>query len=336
MSSDARPLRVGILGAARITPTALIAPARAIPGVEIVAVAARDEGRAREFARRHGIPHVLASYADLVDDPVLDAIYNPLPNSLHGQWTLRALAAGKHVLCEKPLAANATEAADMAAAAQASGAVLMEAFHYRYHPLTLRMIEYIRSGRLGAIRHIEVHMCSPNFKPQDIRYRFDLAGGATMDLGCYTIHLLRTLAGAEPQVIAAHALRTGRDERVDRAMTADFRFDDGRTGRIICSMWSRRLLDFSAVVVGDRGKLGVLNPFLPHLYQRLKLQSGEITVVESVAGESTYTHQLRAFVAAARDGAAYPTTPADGVANLRVVDAVYRAAGLPLRAPSPA
>jgi predicted dehydrogenase len=334
VNGAARPLRIGILGAARIAPGALIRPAQTVPGVQVVAVAARDAGRAAEFARRHGIPRVAASYAELVADPELDAIYNPLPNGLHGHWTIRALAAGKHVLCEKPLAANATEAAAMAAAAQASGKVLMEAFHYRYHPLIQRMLELIASGRVGAIHHIETHLCSPNLKWRDIRYRYDLAGGATMDLGCYAIHLLRTLAGAEPHVTAATAALLSRDPRVDRAMTADFRFDDGRTGRIVCSMWSRRLLDFSAVVVGDKGTLSVINPYLPHLYHRLTLKSERGARVEKVAGEPTYTHQLRAFVAAVQEGAAYPTTPADAVANLRVIDAVYTAAGLPLRAPT--
>jgi len=329
------PLRIGILGAARIASSALIQPARAVPGVQVAAVAARDPARAREFAARHGIARVLPSYQALVEDPALDAIYNPLPNGLHGTWTLRALHAGKHVLCEKPLAANATEAADMARAAQANGKVLMEAFHYRYHPLMSRLLEIIRSGQLGAIRHIEAHMCTPGLRWWDIRYRYDLAGGATMDLGCYTIHLLRTLAGAEPRVTRAEVLCTGRDRLVDRAMTADFAFADGGTGRIVCSMWSRRLLDLSAVVVGEQGELRVRNPYLPHLHHRILLHSGNRAVKEHVGGDSTYAYQLQAFVAAARTGAAYATTPADAVANMRAIDAVYLAAGLPLRNPTP-
>ena len=143
-------LRIGTLGAARITSSALIKPARQIPEVTVAAVAARDPERARRFAAKHRIRRVHASYQALIDDPAIDAIYNPLPNSLHAQWTLRAIEAGKHVLCEKPFTANAAEAAEVAAAAAASGLVVMEAFHYRYHPLARRMQEVVGGGDRAA------------------------------------------------------------------------------------------------------------------------------------------------------------------------------------------
>src|SRR5260370_3942500 len=141
-----RPLRFGILGAARIAPEALIKPAQKSADAEVVAIAARDPARAREFADAHKIPRVLATYEDLINDPELDAIYNPLPNSLHCEWTIAALRAGKHVLCEKPLASNAEEAARMTQAANETGKILGEAFHYRYHPLPDRVRALI-SGR---------------------------------------------------------------------------------------------------------------------------------------------------------------------------------------------
>ncbi|MDP6243823.1 MAG: Gfo/Idh/MocA family oxidoreductase, partial [Myxococcota bacterium] len=131
------PLRIGTLGAARITPPALVRPARELAGAEVVAVAARDPERARAFAAKHGIPRVHASYDALLADPEIEAIYNPLPNGLHCEWTLRALDAGKHVLCEKPLASNEQEATRMADAADRTGLVVAEAFHWRYHPLAL-------------------------------------------------------------------------------------------------------------------------------------------------------------------------------------------------------
>src|SRR5205823_14173805 len=128
-------LRFGVLGAARIAPLAIVKPARQVDGVVVSAIAARDPERAKEFASKHGIPKVHTSYDALVDDPDIDAVYIPLPNGLHAQWTLRAIAAGKHVLCEKPFTANAAEAEQVADAAEASDVVVMEAFHYRYHPL---------------------------------------------------------------------------------------------------------------------------------------------------------------------------------------------------------
>src|SRR5215467_13402600 len=146
-------LRIGTLGAARITPAALIKPARNSTEAEVVAVAARDRSRAQAFASKHGIPQVCDSYGALVNAPDIDAIYNPLPNGLHAEWTIAALEAGKHVLCEKPFTSNAKEAEEVAAVAERhSDRVLMEAFHYRYHPLAQRMRDVVDSGELGEIR----------------------------------------------------------------------------------------------------------------------------------------------------------------------------------------
>src|SRR5579862_4484163 len=148
------PIRFGVLGAARIAPTALIRPAQHVAEAEVVAVAARDQGRATTFASKHGVPRVLGSYEELVNDPGIDAVYNPLPNGLHGRWTKAALAAGKHVLCEKPFTANAEEARSVAAAHAGTGLVLMEAFHYRYHPLFARVRELVASGAVGTPRRV--------------------------------------------------------------------------------------------------------------------------------------------------------------------------------------
>ncbi|HKJ23651.1 MAG TPA: Gfo/Idh/MocA family oxidoreductase [Myxococcota bacterium] len=320
------PLRIGVLGAARIAPMALLRPARHAPGVEVSAVAARDVAKARRFARKHGIPCVLESYDALLGDPAIDAVYVPLPNGLHAEWTLRALEAGKHVLCEKPFAANAAEAERVAAAARKSDRVVMEAFHWRYHPLAERMIEIVASGRLGRVRRIETSMCIPLPLPGDIRYRLDLAGGATMDTGCYAIHMLRHLAGDEPEVGSARALESS--PRVDRAMEAELRFADGRTGRIECSLFSAKLLKIRARVVGDAGELDVFNPVGPQIFHRLTLRTAEGTEIERFTREPTYAFQLRAFERAVREGAPFPTGVDDAVANMRVVDAVYAAAGL--------
>jgi len=320
---------VGILGAARIAPMALVAPARDVPDVEIAAVAARDPGRAQAFARKHGIPGVASSYEELLADPSLDAIYNPLPNSLHAEWTLRALEAGKHVLCEKPFTANEEEARRVAAVAARVGLVVMEAFHWRYHPLAARMIAIARGGELGAVRRIETAMCIPLPLPGDIRYRLDLAGGATMDTGSYAVSILRHLAGAEPTVTRAEARLSS--PGVDRWMEADLRFEDGRTGRITCSLWSSTLLRIRARVEGELGTMDVLNPVMPQLYHHLTVTTRSGKRCERVERVSTYTCQLRAFAGAVLRGDPIPTGPEDAVQNMRVIDSVYRAAGLPVR-----
>ncbi len=320
------PLRIGILGAARIAPTALVRPARALAGVELRAVAARDPGRAHRFAARHGIPRVHGRYRDLLADPEVDAVYVPLPNALHCEWSVRALEAGKHVLCEKPLAANRVEAERMARASEQAGRVLAEAFHWRYHALAERLGQILASGELGRLLHVEASLCIPFAIPGNIRYRFELGGGATMDTGCYAVSLVRFLAGEEPEVVSARARLAS--PQVDRAMRAELRFPGGATGRITCSLFSARLLDVSARVLGERGRLHVLNPVAPQLFHRLSVRTPAGRRVERVAGEGSYQGQLRAFARAVREGRSLPTDAAHGVANMRVIDAIYEAAGL--------
>jgi predicted dehydrogenase len=328
-----KQIRIGVLGAARIVPTALIAPARETPEVTVEAIAARDPQRARAFASRHAITRVHDTYEALLADPELDAVYIALPNGLHGRWTVAALQAGKHVLCEKPFTANAAEARAVAAIAQHTDLVTMEAFHYRYHALTRRVLEIIASGELGEVRRIETAFCVPLLALGNIRWKLELAGGSLMDVGCYAIHILRTLAGSEPQVRSAHArlLKPG----VDRLLTAEFQFADGRTGSITASMLSLRIFQASAQVIGSRGSLAVTNPIAPQYFHRLQVRSAAGLRRERVAAQpSSYLAQLQAFAAAVLHGTPFVTGVADAIANMQVIDACYAAAGLPLRQPT--
>ncbi|HEY9306101.1 MAG TPA: Gfo/Idh/MocA family oxidoreductase [Mycobacterium sp.] len=325
-------VQIGVLGAARIAPLALIKPAKANADVVVAAVAARDFSRAQAFAAKHDIARVHDSYDALLADPELDAIYNPLPNGLHGKWTRAALAAGKHVLCEKPFTANAAEARELAALAAQSDRVVMEAFHYRYHPMALRIEEIIASGELGKLERVEGALCFPLPRFSDIRYNYALAGGATMDAGCYAVHMVRTFGGSTPEVVSAQAKL--RDPQVDRAMTAEVRFAEGHTGRIRCSMWSSRLLDFGAHVVGDQGELRAINPIMPQIYHRLTVRSAAGKRVERFPRRASYAYQLDAFAAAVLHGEPVKTAPEDAIENMTVIDAIYRAAGLPMREPS--
>ena len=208
-------------------------------------------------------------------------------STIRCQWLARqvdraALAAGKHVLCEKPFTANAAEAREIAELAAKSDRVVMEAFHYRYHPLTLRIEQIIASGELGKLERVEAALCFPLPKFSDIRYNYSLAGGATMDAGCYAVHMVRTFGGSTPEVVSAQAKL--RDPQVDRAMTAELRFR-GRAHR------PGPLLDVvvgsaagSAKVVGDRGELRVLNPVLPHFFHRLSVRSADGNVWSASRG----------------------------------------------------
>ena len=326
-------LRIGVLGAAAITPAALLKPAREVDGVQVTAVAARDRSRAERFAAKHGIATVAGGYRELLDSGAVDAVYIPLPNGLHGRWTIAAVEAGKHVLCEKPFTANAAEAAQVAqVAARAGDRVVMEAFHYRYHPLAARILALLQDGAVGPIRHVEAHVCFPLPRFSDIRYNLPLAGGALMDAGCYAVHALRTFGPGRPEVTAARAATHG--HAVDRAMTVDLRYPDGATGRAIGSLWSRRLLDVSLRIVGDRGTIRVLNFVAPQLYHRLSVRTGAKRFHERVPGRGSYTMQLEAFRAAVRDGSPVLTDAADAVPTMEIIDAAYRAAGLPVRQPT--
>jgi len=329
MLESGAPVRIGILGAARIAPAALIKPAKQNSEVVVAAVASRDVSRARAFAAKHGIARVHDSYEALIADPDLDAVYVVLPNGLHGRWTRAALAAGKHVLCEKPFTANGAEAREIAELAAKSDRVVMEGFHYRYHPSASRVEEIIASGELGKLERVEGAWCFWMPKSSHNRYNYSLAGGALMDLGCYAVSMVRTLGGSTPEVVSAQAKLRGPE--VDRAMTAELRFAGGHTGRVHCSMWSTDLPHFTAKVVGDRGELR-LNPLIP--FQRFSVRSANGKRVENFTVRSTYAYQLDAFAAAVLRGEPVKTGPQDAVENMSVIDAIYRAAGLSVRMPA--
>lgn len=333
MSDDGRRVRIGILGASRFAPLTILNPARECGEVTVAAVASRDVSRARSFAAQHGIARVHESYQALTEDPDLDAVYILLPTSLHGRWTRAALAAGKHVLCEKPFTANAAEAREVAGLAAASGRVVMEAIQCRHHPLTARVEQIIASEELGIVQRIDVAVCALVPKSSNANvYDYSLAGGAAMDAGSYAVHLVRTFGGSTPEVVAARAKLRGRD--VDRAMTAEMRFDDGHIGSIRCALWSSNLFRASAKVVGDRGQLRWLSPAAPHLLPRLTVRSADSERVERFTRRSSFNYQLDAFAAAVRRGEPVKTTPRDAVENHTVIDAMYLAAGLSLREPS--
>lgn len=323
------PLRIGILGAAAIVPAALTNPARGIHEVQILAIAARDPKRAYAMAKKYGIPRVHPTYSALLADHDIDAVYNPLPNSLHAQWTIKALKAGKHVLCEKPFASNALQAEEMAKVAKENGRVLSEAFAYRYHPLTARVKEILASGEIGNALHFDARFCFLLPSPNNIRFQYELAGGALMDCGCYPVSLIRTLAQAEPTVKTAEARLL--KPQVDRRMIADFSFADGRTAHMECDMLSPRLFRSSLKVEGSEGSLQVFNPYHPHWSNRLRVQGKKGSYTERASNENVYALQLRAFVKAIQTGMKLNTDAADAIGNMRVIDAIYEKAGLQKR-----
>jgi predicted dehydrogenase len=237
------------------------------------------------------------------------------------------------VLCEKPFTANADEARAVAAAANGTpGLIVMEAFHYQYHPLAKRLVEIVRSGELGNITDIDVAFSAPLWKKGDIRYQLALAGGATMDMGCYPVSLLRLLAPG-PRVINASAKLSS--PGVDRAMDAHFSLPDGGRAHIGCSMFSSSILRMHVDVIGDNGKVSVFNPFSPQYGHRMKVTTTLGSRRERFSRKATYDFQLEAFVAAVEDGMSFPTTATDAIRTMELIDSIYLAAGLPARQPTP-
>jgi predicted dehydrogenase len=326
------PLRIGLLGAARISEHAIVGPARTT-GHRLVAIAARDRNRAADYASKHGVERVHDSYADVLADDTVEVVYNPLANGLHGPWNLAAIRAGKHVLTEKPFASNAAEAREVRDAALAAGVVVMEGFHYLYHPVTRRLHELLDSGELGELRAVEVDMLM--FAPDagDPRWSYELAGGALMDLGCYSLHAHRALApwaGGPPKLVDARGgPRTGLPE-VDEWLDVELEFPGGATGLARCHMAADEWR-FSCRIVGTHGEATAVNFVGPHFDDRVTITTRTGTRTEELGRRSSYTYQLEAFAAHVRDGNPLKNDVDDAVETMQLIDDCYRAAGFPPR-----
>jgi predicted dehydrogenase len=323
-------MRMGIIGAAGITARALVEPARSVEGVEICAIAARDPARAEAFAQQHGIKTVYPTYGELLEDGSLDAVYIPLANSLHAEWATAALEAGRHVLCEKPLASNAVQAVAMVDAAERSNRLLVEAMHWRYHPVAGRMIEL---GRLvGPLIRVEARF-SISVPTDNIRFDLELAGGSFMDLGCYCVHMVRTVVGAEPEVLSAVAVEG--PVGIDRSMETNMSLQDDIAAVITSSMVAEKTVWPEAMTFkawGEAGELEVLNPMAPQWGHRILATFRDGSAVDEVIeAPGSYECQLRAFCRAVDGVEPALTGGTDAIANMRVIDAVYEAAGLGVR-----
>ncbi len=318
-----RIIRVGILGAARIAPKAVIVPARDNPEFEIVAVGARDKDRAELFAAEHGIPLVADGYSALIALPDIDLVYNALPPAGHLRWSVAALEAGKAVLCEKPFSLTAGEARLMAAAEKAKSP-LIEAFHYRFHRVMLRAVEIAASGELGRLIEAEAIFDTPiQYRPGELRWISAQGGGALMDLGCYCVHALRTLAGCEPRVVGASCVV---EHGVDETTIAELSFPNGLNAKLHTSMVAPA---FKAALrlKGEKGSLDISNFLAPQLGCRFTVEVDGKARDEPVDGPSNYAAQL-AHVGDVMLRDATPLTGGeDAIGNMACIEGIYAAAG---------
>ena len=320
MSTESR-LRWGILGCARITRRGLIPGLRASSRNELHALASRDHARVQAWAEEFQVPKAYASYQEVLDDPEVDAVYIPLPNELHKIWVDAAAVAGKHVLCEKPLALNAAEARAMVAHCRARGVVLMEAFMWRHQPRTTALRRLITEGAIGTLRLIRSSFSFP-IEPGDWRLDPARGGGALWDVGCYGVSTARFFAGAEPEAVQAVA-RFG-STGVDLSLAATLRFPGGVLGVIDCSFEQ----PFRCVyeLIGTRGVLEVPDAYLPPARPIARLRRTDLAQDFVFDGQNQYAEMVDAFaLAVANDTHLLPEPAEDGLAQMSVLDAMLEA-----------
>jgi predicted dehydrogenase len=322
-------LRWGILS------TANIGMGKVIPGIqkadrcEVLAIASREMEVARSAAERLGIPKPYGSYEDLLADPEVDAVYIPLPNHLHAEWTIAAARAGKHVLCEKPMAMNAAEAQTMADACSAAGVRLMEAFMYRLHPSWEAVRDLLASGRIGRLRAVQSWFSYFNDDPANIRNIAQFGGGALMDIGCYTVNLSRMLFGGEPDRIEASVTRDP-DTGVDVLTSAILGFGDD-VATFTCS--TRAEPDQRVHVYGTRGRISLGIPFnipVDRPTEVFVTSGGDppvspATETQTFEPADQYAIQAERFARAVLDDEPVPILAEDSVANMRVIEAIFEA-----------
>ena len=309
-------IKIGVIGAARVAVYAMMAPAKDNARVKVLAVAAREPARARAFAEAHHIPRVHASYDALIADTEIDLVYVATPPTLHAGVALKALAAGKHVLVEKPFTADAAEATIVVDAAVRAG-------RRRHHRLWHRIVELLRGGAIGAIKTLEAGFHVPIAQADDeFRWNPSLGGGALMDLGCYPLQWVRVATGEEPIVGSA---RMEIVRGVDAVTEAMLRFPSGAEARVSCSMTGDAFRAFLNIE-GSAGWMKVTNPLAPQFGHALQIMSGGTERSETLDGPSTFAAQLSAVAASLLDGAPFPLAPDDPIKSMRAIDAVRSAA----------
>lgn len=323
-------LRLGILSTAKIARTKVVPAMQRAQRCEVVAIASRDAGRVREAAAELGIPRAHGSYEALLADPEVDAVYIPLPNHLHAEWTIAAARAGKHVLCEKPLALTADDAQRAIDVCQAEGVRVMEAFMYRLHPSWVAVRELVASGRIGPLRAVQSWFSYYNDDARNIRNIREFGGGALYDIGCYSVNLSRMLFGSEPTRVQASSVRDPANG-TDILTSGILEFGDG-VATFTCS--TRAEDDQRVHVYGTEGRISIGIPFNipPDRPTEVYLSAGgdppvaPRTEVLTFDAADPYTVETEQFAAAILDGLPTPVPPEDAVANLRVIEQILRAA----------
>jgi predicted dehydrogenase len=325
-----RRLRWGVLSTAAIGRLKVIPAIQKAAQCEVVAIASRDAARGARVAAELGIPTVHVSYEALLADPQVEAVYIPLPNHLHATWAMAAMEAGKHVLCEKPLALSASDAERMVGVAELAGVHLMEAFMYRLHPSWVAVRELVSSGRIGRITAVQSWFSYHNDDPANIRNLLETGGGALYDIGCYSVNLSRMLFASEPTRVVGIVVRDP-DDGTDVVASGILTFGNGLAS-FTCS--TRAEDDQRVDIYGTEGRISIEIPFNipPDRPTRVFVTAGGdppvAPLTETLTFETAdpYTVEADAFAAAVLEGRPVPVPPADAVANLHVIERLFETA----------
>ena len=321
-----RRMKWGVLGSARIARRCVIPALNRARNGELWRLACRSEERVQSITREHEIPMACSGYEELLSNPHIDAVYIPLPNHLHSEWTLRAIRAGKHVLCEKPLALNADEARVMVQAAGDKGVFLMEAFMYRFHPRSRRIKSLVDQGAIGDPRVIRTAFCFRHPDPTDTRFRLEMGGGALLDVGCYGVSLARWIFGAEPEFVQAVA-EYG-ESGVDLTTIGLLSFPRGRMAVVEASFTSALQQTFS--ILGTQGAIELPHdafiPWEKDAFFRLRGVDEEEGRAEIIPGVDEYQLMVEHFADAVLGNGSLDFSPEESVKNMRVLDALAQAA----------
>ena len=317
-----KKLRWGLLSTARIN-RVLLPPLRSSARNELTAVASRDMARAQVYANERNIPRVFGSYEAMLADPDVDVIYNPLPNSMHAEWTIKAAEAGKHVLCEKPLANTIEEVDAMTAAAKKAGVVVMEAFMYRHHPQTLKVKEMVESGAIGKLQLIHGSFTFKISDEGDVRLNSSLGGGSIWDIGCYPISYARLIAGAEPIEVFGWQI-TGKASGVDETFTGQMRFPNNVYAQFDCGFRTPQRTHME--LVGDKGNIIIKTPFNPILNEEIIVTNGDGKKIITTPGEDLYLGEVENMADAILNGQSPRVSLADSRNNVATIKALLRSA----------
>jgi xylose dehydrogenase (NAD/NADP) len=317
-----KKLRWGLLSTARIN-RALLPPLRASARNELTALASRDLERAKTYANEWNIPRVFGSYEAMLADPDVDVIYNPLPNSMHMEWTIKAAQAGKHVLCEKPLAVTIEEVDAITAAAQKAGVVVMEAFMYRHHPQTLKVKELVESGVIGKLQLIRGSFTFKLSDEGDVRLNSSLSGGSIWDVGCYPISYARLIAGVELVEVFGWQV-TGQASGVDEMFAGQMRFSNGVYAQFDCGFRTPQRTHME--LVGDKGNITIKIPFSPKLNEEIIVTNGDEKRIITIPGEDLYLGEVENMADAILNGQPPRMSLADSRSNVAAIKALLRSA----------